>query len=84
MIIAETEDELRMKLIKWKTILEVKGLRVNMRKTKIMVSRVNLKMLKDSGKYRCSDCRKVLAVTPSTVLDACIGFTRNAVVLLAG
>ena len=38
-IIAETEDELRMrmKLIKWETDLETKGLRVNMRKTKIMV-----------------------------------------------
>ena len=31
-IIAETEDELRMKLIKWKTNLETKGLRVNTKK----------------------------------------------------
>ena len=38
-IIAETEDGLKMKLIKWKTNLEAKGLRVNMRKTKIVVSR---------------------------------------------
>ena len=49
-IIAETEDELKMKLIKWKANLEAKGLRVNMRKTKIMVSGVDLQMLKDSGK----------------------------------
>ena len=47
-----------MKLNKWKTEMEAKGLRVNMGKTKIMVSRVNLQMLKDSGKYPCSVCRK--------------------------
>ena len=41
-IIAETEDELRMKLIKWKTNLETKGLRVNVRKTKIMISGIDL------------------------------------------
>ena len=57
-IIAETEDELKMKLIKWKTKLEGKDLRVNMRKTKIMVSRIDLQTLKDSGKYPCSVCKK--------------------------
>ena len=38
--------------------MEAKGLRGNMGKTKIMVSGVNLQMLKDSGKYPCSVCRK--------------------------
>ena len=41
-IIAERKDELKIKLIKWKTKLEGKGLRVNMRKTKIMVSGIDL------------------------------------------
>ena len=57
-IIAESEDELRMKLVKWKTNLEAKGLSLNTRKTEIMISRVNLQTLKDSGKYPCSVCRK--------------------------
>ena len=57
-ISAETEEELKMKLNKWKTKMEAKGLRVNMGKTKIMVSGVNLQTLKDSGKYPCSVCRK--------------------------
>ena len=52
--------------------MEAKGLRVNMAKTKIMVSGVNLQTLKFA--------EKVLAVTPSTVLDAHIGYTRNVVV----
>ena len=57
-IITKTEHERKMKLIKWKTNLEAKGLRVNMRETKIMVRAVNLQTLKDSGKYPCSVCRK--------------------------
>ena len=57
-ISAETEEGLKMKLNKWKTEMEAKGLRVNMGKTKIMVSGVNLQTLKDSGEYPCSVCRK--------------------------
>ena len=57
-ISAETEEGLKMKLNKWKTEMEAKGLRANMGKTKIMVSGVNLQTLKDSGKYPCSVCRK--------------------------
>ena len=78
-ISAETEEGLKMKLNKWKTEMEAKGLRVNMGKTKIMVSGVNLQTLKDSGEYPCN-AEKVLAITPSTVLDAHIGYTRNVVV----
>ena len=58
MISAETEEGFKMKLNKWKTEMETKGLRVNMGKTKIMVSGVNLQTLKDSGEYPCSVCRK--------------------------
>ena len=50
--------EFRMKLIEWKTYLEAKGLIINTRKTKIMVTRVDLQTLKDSAKYPCSVCRK--------------------------
>jgi hypothetical protein len=57
-IIAETEEELRLKLTKWKTEMEEKGLRINLGKTKIMASGTNLHTLKDSGKYPCSVCRK--------------------------
>ena len=46
-ISAETEEGLKMKLNKWKTEMEAKGLRLNMGKTKIMVSGVNLQTLKD-------------------------------------
>ena len=84
MIITKTEDERKMKLIKWKTNLEAKSLKVNMRETKIMVSAVNLRTLKDSGKYPCSVCRKGVGSNTTCCTGPCIGFTRNVVALLAG
>ena len=38
--------------------LETKGLRVNMGKTKIMISGKNLHSLRDSGKHPCGVCHK--------------------------
>ena len=38
--------------------MERKGLRGNMKKTKIMVSGPGLDLLKDSGKYTCAVCRE--------------------------
>ena len=42
----------------WKTEMEKKGLRVNMGKTKIMVSGMDLDLLKKSGKDPCCVCQK--------------------------
>ena len=56
-IIAESLDELLHKLATWKQKLETKGLRINMGKTKIMISGPDLNNLVDSGKFPCSICR---------------------------
>ena len=58
MISAESMEELLVKLKTWKTEMEKKGLRVNMGKTKIMVSGLNLDLLKKSGKDPCGVCQK--------------------------
>ena len=50
MISAESMEELLVKLKTWKSEMEKKGLRVNMGKTKIMASGMNLDLLKKSGK----------------------------------
>ena len=50
MISAESMEELLVKLKTWKSEVEKKGLGVNMGKTKSMVSRINLDLLKKSGK----------------------------------
>ena len=57
-IVAETRDELLEKLARWKTEMEAKGLRVNMKKTKILISGPGLNLLSDSGESPCAVCRK--------------------------
>ena len=56
-IIADSLEELLEKLKPWKAGMEAKGLRVNMGKTKLMVSGHGLDVLKDSGTYPCAVCR---------------------------
>ena len=60
MISAESMEELLVKLKTWKLEMEKKGLRVNMGKTKIMVSGTDLDLLKKSGKDPCGVCQKGL------------------------
>ena len=57
MVSAQSMDELLAKLRTWRSELEKKGLRVNIGKTKLMVSGLNLDLLKKSGKYICSVCQ---------------------------
>ena len=57
-IIAESMEELEVKLEQWKKGMEAKGLRVNMAKTKVMINGPELHTLRDSGKYPCAVCRK--------------------------
>ena len=56
-IIASTKEELLLRLKQWKNGMESKGLRVNMKKTKIMISGPQLGTLKDTGKFPCAVCR---------------------------
>ena len=82
MISAESMEELLVKVQTWKTEMEKKGLRVNMGKTKIMESGINLDVLKKSGKYPCGVCQSgVVALMQSSVVAASAGCIRNAVAL---
>ena len=57
MISAESMEELLVKVQTCKTEMEKKGLHVNMGKTKVMESGINLNVLKKSGKYLCGVCQ---------------------------
>ena len=57
-VISDSVDNLLEKLLCWKSGLEAKGLCVNMAKTKLMISGLNLGSLKVAGKHPCSVCRK--------------------------
>ena len=49
---------IQQKLILWKTNMEGKGLRVNMGKTKVLISGPRLDVLQKSGKDICGVCLK--------------------------
>ena len=57
-ILTETFEGLMTKMAGWKNGLESKGLKVNMGKTKVMISGKDLHTLQTSGKYPCAVCRK--------------------------
>ena len=56
-IVDETMEKVMDRLKVWKDSLEAKGLRVNLSKTKVMISGPELQTLKDSGQYPCAVCR---------------------------
>jgi hypothetical protein len=55
-LMAESEEELRQKLIDWKTAMEQKGLRVNIGKTKVMCSEYGKGKVNKSSNYPCGVC----------------------------
>ena len=57
-MIAETFEGLMTKIAVWKNGLKSKGLKVNMGKTKVMISGRDHYTLQTSGKYPCVVCRK--------------------------
>ena len=57
-ILAETFQGLMAKMAVWKNGLESKGLKVNMGKTKFMISGRDLSTLQTSGKYLCAAYKK--------------------------
>ena len=61
--------------------MEKKGLHVNMGKPKIMVSSINLDLLKQSGKARVVSVRQKVVAMQSSAVAASAGCIRNAVPL---
>ena len=55
---ADSLEECIARLKVWKEGMERKGLRVNMKKTKLMVSGPRLDLLCDSGAFPCAVCHK--------------------------
>ena len=71
MISAESMEELLVKVQTWKTEMEKNGLRVNMGKTKIMESGINLDVLKKSGKYPCGVCQSGVGSSNAIFCGGC-------------
>jgi len=59
-LIAKSEEELKEKIAKWKGCMEAKGMRVNVGKTKVMISGEGA--IEKSGKWPCGVCAKGVGV----------------------
>ena len=58
-VIAETEKELIKRLNKWKDNMESKGMRVNMNKTKVMISGECQKVRQKAVRWPCGTVKHV-------------------------
>jgi len=79
-VIAETEDDLIKRLSKWKNNVENRGMRVNMNKTKVMISGEWQKIMQKAGDGQKVSVVEVLVIIQYSVLVVRSGFTGNAVV----
>ena len=57
-VIAETEEELIKRLNEWKENVESKGMRVNMNKTKVMISGERQMVWQKTARWPCEVCNK--------------------------
>jgi len=57
-VISETEDELIKRLNEWKNNVENRGMRVNMNKTKVMISGEWQKVMQKTVKLPCVVCSR--------------------------
>jgi len=57
-VIAETEEELIKRLNEWKDNVESKGMRVNMNKTKVVISGERQKVRQKDVRWPCGVCSK--------------------------
>ena len=55
-VITETEEDLIKKLNEWKNNMENKGMRVNMNKTKVMISEERQKVTQKAVRWPCGVC----------------------------
>ena len=69
-MIAETEEELIKRLNEWKNNVESTGVRVNMNKTKVMISGERQKVRQEAVRWPYGVCSKGIVRN---------GYTRNAV-----
>ena len=57
-VIAETEEELIKRLNEWKENVESKGMRVNMNKTKVVISGERQMVWQKAARWPCGVCNK--------------------------
>ena len=79
-VIAETEEELIKRLNEWKDNVESKGMRVNMNKTKVVISGERQKVRQKDVDGHVGFAVKVLVAIHYSAVVARNGYIRNVVV----
>ena len=79
-VIAETEEDLVKRLNEWKNNVENRGVRVNVNKTKVMISGERQKPLQKAARWPCGVCGRGVVVIQYNVLVVTSGYTRSVVV----
>ena len=79
-VIAETEEDLIKRLNEWKNNVENRGMRVNMNKTKVMISGERQKPVQKAARWPRGYVAEVLVVIQYNVLVVTSGYTRSVVV----
>ena len=75
-LVAESMTELRQKVLRWKKCLETKGLKLNVKKTKVMVSGRNCGDVEKVGKWPCVVCGKGVATNSIQCME-CEGWVHK-------
>ena len=58
-LMAESEPELKEKLLRWRSRMEAKGLKVNFEKTEVMNRGEGLSTIQEFGYHLCGVCARV-------------------------
>ena len=77
-LMAESIEELKEKVIRWKECMEAKGLRMNTDKTKVMVSGKSKGYVEKLGKLPCAVCGKGTGGNSIRFTGCREGYTRRA------
>ena len=57
---AQTTEQLRRRVAEWRVIILDKGMKLNSRKSKVMVGSSGWKMIVNSGKWSCAVCGELV------------------------
>jgi len=79
-VIAETGDDLIKRLNEWKDLVENRGMRVNMNKTKFMISGEQQKVTQKAVRWLCGVCGTGVVVIQYSASVVRSGYTGNVVV----
>ena len=70
-LVAQSKEELREKVLQWKKCMELKGLKVNIEKTKVMRSVKSGGEIVKTRRWPCALCGKGVGANSIQCTDCC-------------